>query len=75
MMVRALSLVPGGGQCGGGKLKRRVICNVEPPIGNQFRRLAGLKISIRDGEEVPDLLSAGRVRSEPSEIAPVYQAH
>ena len=75
VMVAALSVVPSDGQSSGGKLEGCVIRNVELPIGNQIRRLAGLQISIGDGEEVGDLLPTCLVLLEPPEFEPVLQAH
>jgi len=75
MMVVARGIVPGGSQRSGGKLESRVVCNVELPIGNQIRRLAGLQVPIGDGEEVGDFLPACLVLLEPSELEPVFEAH
>src|SRR5437899_2367356 len=74
-MVRAFRLVTGGRQRGGGKLESRVIGDVELPIGNQPRSPAGLKISVRDGEQVDDFLMARPVFPEPSELQPILQGH
>jgi len=71
MMVRSFRLVSGGRQSGGGKLQGGVICNVELPVGNERRCLAGLQIPISNGEEVGDLLPACLVLLEPSELEPV----
>ena len=75
MMVAALGSIPGGSQRSGGKLEGRVICNVELPVGNQVRSLAGLQISIGDGEEVGDFLPTRLVLLEPSELEPILEAH
>ena len=48
-----------------------VVRNVELPVGNERRSLAGLQIPISDGEEVGDLLPACLVLLEPSELEPV----
>jgi len=75
VMVGAFGFVPGRGQGSGGKLESRAICDVELPIRNQVRRLAGLQISIGDGEEAGDFLPTRLVLLEPSEFEPVLQAH
>jgi hypothetical protein len=57
MVIRALGGEAGSGKCGGGKLERGVVSNVESSIRYQARCTARLQVSIGDGEEIGDFLT------------------
>ena len=55
----------------GRKLQRRIVGNVELPIGNEPQRAACLKVPIGDGQQVGDFLAGRFVLPHPTEFEPV----
>lgn len=66
----ALGSVSGGVQRCGGQLKRSVIGNVQLPVRAEPRCQAIVKITIRYGEQVLDLLSAAAMFFQPPALKP-----
>ena len=72
MMIRPLGLVPRRRQRRRRKLQRRVIGDIELPVGHQLRRAACPQVSIGDREQIGDFPPACLVRLQPTVLEPVF---
>lgn len=71
MVVAPFGLKPSRGQSRGRELESCIVGDIEFPIVHQSGGLAGLQVTICDGEEICDLLAARLVLLEPAELEPV----
>jgi hypothetical protein len=71
VVVAPLGLKPSRSQSRGCELESRIVGNIELPVVHQSGGLAGLQVTIYDGEQICDLLAARLVLLEPTELEPV----
>lgn len=67
--------VPGCCQSGGSHLQRRVVGDIQAPVGVQSWSVAGGNVTLRQGQQIGDLSPARAVRRQPSPGQPVAQGH
>ena len=65
VMRRSGSFESRGGQRSRRKLKRRIVSNVEPPVRDEIRRLAGFEVTIGEPEQLRDLFARCSMRLDP----------
>lgn len=75
MVVTFFRPITAGRQSSGGRLKGCVIRHRKTIVVRDVDRLTIFKIAIADAEKICYLLAAASVRSEPSVLEPLLQAH
>lgn len=75
VMLLARCPIALGRQSRGCDLQRSIVGDGQPPIRAEARYLTVCQISLRDAEQIGDLLPRRLVRCEPTVAQPVWQVH